>query len=173
MDPARSERSRSCKAMADVPQKPSRGHCGDGLFHRPNAHVWCSVLACRVANYADLGQLTSPFPLFCAEFLALLTNCIRHNPAVFSDLTANPGNRGDQCRKILCKQLNGFEATHWSPNLRTFVTSLLEDSYADTTIIVAGSLGAVVETNWDAQLLILMSDSWGLLSNTDSEFRGA
>ena len=55
----------------------------------------------------------------------------------------------------------------------TFVTSLLEDSYADTTIIVAGSLGAVVETNWDAQLLILMSDSWGLLSNTDSEFRGA
>src|SRR6516225_2569912 len=47
MDPARSERSKSCKAMADVPQKPSRGHCGDGLFHRPNAHVWCSVLLFR------------------------------------------------------------------------------------------------------------------------------
>jgi hypothetical protein len=33
--------------MADVPQKPSRGHCGDGLLHRPNAHVWCSVLLFR------------------------------------------------------------------------------------------------------------------------------
>jgi len=38
MDPASPNRSRSCEAMADVPQKPSRGHCCDGLFHRPNAH---------------------------------------------------------------------------------------------------------------------------------------
>ena len=44
MDPASPERSRSREAMADVPQEPSRGHCGDGLFHRPNAYVWCSVL---------------------------------------------------------------------------------------------------------------------------------
>src|SRR6516162_2002555 len=44
MDAASPERSRSRQAMADVPQKPSRGRCGDGLFHRPNAHVWCSVL---------------------------------------------------------------------------------------------------------------------------------
>jgi hypothetical protein len=28
MDPASSERSRFREAMADVPQKPSRGHCG-------------------------------------------------------------------------------------------------------------------------------------------------
>src|SRR6516164_3254497 len=47
MDPASSKRSRFCEAMADVPQKPSRGHCGDGLFHRPNAHVRCSVLFFR------------------------------------------------------------------------------------------------------------------------------
>src|SRR5262249_9265252 len=47
MDPASSERSRSCEAMADVPQKPSRGHCGNGLLHRPNAHVWCFVLLFR------------------------------------------------------------------------------------------------------------------------------
>src|SRR6516164_9404776 len=47
MDPASPERSRSRQAMADVPQKPSRGHCGAGLFHRPNAHVWCSVLLFR------------------------------------------------------------------------------------------------------------------------------
>ena len=33
------ERSRFREAMADVPQKPSRGHCGDGFLHRPNAHV--------------------------------------------------------------------------------------------------------------------------------------
>src|SRR4029077_6507302 len=24
-----------------------RGHCGDGFLHRPNAHVWCSVLLFR------------------------------------------------------------------------------------------------------------------------------
>src|SRR5262249_40216253 len=47
MDPASPERCRSCQAMADVPQKPSRGHCCDGLFHCPNAHVWCSVLLFR------------------------------------------------------------------------------------------------------------------------------
>src|SRR4029077_16809570 len=47
MDPASSERSRSCETMADVPQKPSRGHCGDGLLHRPNAHVRCAVLFFR------------------------------------------------------------------------------------------------------------------------------
>ncbi len=33
--------------MADIPQKPSRRHCCDGLLHRPNAHVWCSVLLFR------------------------------------------------------------------------------------------------------------------------------
>jgi len=53
MDPANSRRSRSCEAMANVPQKPSRGHCRDGLLHRPNAHVRCFVLACRLADYAD------------------------------------------------------------------------------------------------------------------------
>src|SRR6266478_6055932 len=47
MDPASPERSRSCETMADVPQKPSRGHCCDGLLYRPNAHVWCSVLLFR------------------------------------------------------------------------------------------------------------------------------
>jgi transposase InsO family protein len=47
VDPASSERSRFREAMADVPQKPSRGHCGDGFLHRPNAHVWCSVLLFR------------------------------------------------------------------------------------------------------------------------------
>ena len=44
MDPTSSERSRSPEAMADVPQKPSRSHCRDGLLHCPNAHVWRSVL---------------------------------------------------------------------------------------------------------------------------------
>ena len=47
MDPASSERSRFREALADVPQKPSRGHCGNGFLHRPNAHVWCSVLLFR------------------------------------------------------------------------------------------------------------------------------
>ena len=47
MDPARSERSRTYKAMADVPQKPSRGSCCNGFLHRSNAHVWCSVLLFR------------------------------------------------------------------------------------------------------------------------------
>src|SRR6266481_299511 len=47
MDPASPEKSRPGEAMADVPQKPSRGHCCDGLFHRPNAHFWCSVLLFR------------------------------------------------------------------------------------------------------------------------------
>ena len=40
MDPASSERSRFREAMADVPRKPSRGHCCNGFLHRPNAHVW-------------------------------------------------------------------------------------------------------------------------------------
>ena len=47
MDPASSERSRFREAMADVPQKPSRGHCCNGFLHRPNAHVWCYVLIFR------------------------------------------------------------------------------------------------------------------------------
>ena len=47
MDPASSERSRFREALADVPQKPSRGHCGNGFLHRPNAYVWCSVLLFR------------------------------------------------------------------------------------------------------------------------------
>ena len=47
MDPASSERSRFREAMADVPQKPSRSHCCNGFLHRPNAHVWCSVLLFR------------------------------------------------------------------------------------------------------------------------------
>src|SRR5580765_6591861 len=47
VDPASSERSRFREALADVPQKPSRGHCGNGFLHRPNAHVWCSVLLFR------------------------------------------------------------------------------------------------------------------------------
>ena len=47
MDPASSERSRFREAMADVPQKPSRGNCCNGFLHRPNAHVWCSVLLFR------------------------------------------------------------------------------------------------------------------------------
>src|ERR1700680_277309 len=72
-------------------------------------------LACHFDDYADFGQVTSPFPPVCAKFLALLTNCIRHNPAVFSDLAVNPGTGGDQCKKILCEQLNAFKATRWSP----------------------------------------------------------
>src|SRR4029077_5327885 len=44
MHPASSERSRFREAMADVPQKSSPGHCCNGFLHRPNAHVWCSVL---------------------------------------------------------------------------------------------------------------------------------
>ena len=32
MDPPSSERSRFREAMADVPQKPSRGHCGNGFL---------------------------------------------------------------------------------------------------------------------------------------------
>jgi hypothetical protein len=47
MDAASSARSRSLKAMADVSQKPSRGHCGDGFLHRANAHVRCSALLFR------------------------------------------------------------------------------------------------------------------------------
>jgi hypothetical protein len=47
MDPASSERSRFREALGDVPQKPSRGHCCNGFLHRPNAHVWCSVLLFR------------------------------------------------------------------------------------------------------------------------------
>src|SRR4029077_17020903 len=47
MDSAGSERSRFREAMADVPQKPSRSHCCNGFLHRPNAHVWCSVLLFR------------------------------------------------------------------------------------------------------------------------------
>jgi len=45
MDPASPEKSRPGEAMADVPQKPSRGHCCDGLFHPPHAHVWCSAFS--------------------------------------------------------------------------------------------------------------------------------
>jgi len=45
MDPASPEKPRPGEAMADVPRKPSRGHCGDGLLHRPNAHVRCSAFS--------------------------------------------------------------------------------------------------------------------------------
>jgi len=44
MDAASPERSSSWEAMAAVPQKPSRGHCCDGLFHSSDAHIWCSLL---------------------------------------------------------------------------------------------------------------------------------
>jgi hypothetical protein len=50
MDPASSERSTFREALADVPQKPSRGHCCNGFLHCPNAHakiasqvtLWCA-----------------------------------------------------------------------------------------------------------------------------------
>src|SRR5260370_10974092 len=49
MDPASSERPRFREAMADVPQKPSRGTIAAmGFLHRPNAHrlVFCTVFLC-------------------------------------------------------------------------------------------------------------------------------
>jgi hypothetical protein len=64
--------------------------------------ITLGVLYCHAALPIMPTSATSPFPLFCAKFLALLTNCIRHNPAVFSDLAVSQGNGGDQCRKILC-----------------------------------------------------------------------
>jgi hypothetical protein len=76
--------------------------------------ITLGVLYCHAALPIMPTSATSPFPLFCAKFLALLTNCIRHNPAVFSDLAVSPGNGGDQCRKILCNQVNVFKATRWS-----------------------------------------------------------
>src|SRR5260370_3251054 len=71
MDPASSERSRSREAMADVPQKPSRGHCRDGLLYRPNPHVWCFVLLFRhrprpAEDPAFQCHAKSPGPLGCA-----------------------------------------------------------------------------------------------------------
>ena len=47
MDPASPEKSRPGEAMADVPQKPSRGGCCNGFLHRPNAHVRFSALLFR------------------------------------------------------------------------------------------------------------------------------
>jgi transposase InsO family protein len=47
MDPASPKRSRSRETVADVPQKPSRGHCGDGLLHRADTHIRCCVLLFR------------------------------------------------------------------------------------------------------------------------------
>src|ERR1700732_3816996 len=38
------EKSGCGQALADLFTQPSRGHCRDGLFHSPDAHVWCSLL---------------------------------------------------------------------------------------------------------------------------------
>src|SRR5215469_9353674 len=47
MDPARSERSWSRQAIADVSRETIVRPCGDGLLHRANAHVRCSILLFR------------------------------------------------------------------------------------------------------------------------------
>jgi hypothetical protein len=59
MDPASSQRSRSRETMADVPQKPSRGNCCNGLLHRPNAHVRCSVLLFRYQPRPNSDRLSA------------------------------------------------------------------------------------------------------------------
>ena len=55
MDPASPERCRSRQAMADVPQKPSRGHCGDGLFTVPT--LTFGVLYCFFVIGHDRGKI--------------------------------------------------------------------------------------------------------------------
>jgi hypothetical protein len=77
------------QALAHFSAQSSGTHRRDELLHRSDTHVRCALLACRVANYAELGQVSSPFPPFGAEFLALPTNCIRHNRAVLPILAAN------------------------------------------------------------------------------------
>jgi hypothetical protein len=38
------EESGCGQALADLFTEPSRGHCRDGLFQRPDPHLWCSLL---------------------------------------------------------------------------------------------------------------------------------
>src|SRR6266704_5316168 len=84
LDETSAERPGASKTLACLSSKSPRSHRGDGLLHRAYDYFRCALLACRLTDYADFGQVTSPFPLFGAEFLALPTNCVRHNPAVFS-----------------------------------------------------------------------------------------
>jgi hypothetical protein len=57
-------------------------------------------------------------------------------------------------------------------HLRTFVTSLLDDGYADATVHDKLSLLHRSRPWLRRTGLILMSDSWRHLSDTDNEFRG-
>ena len=120
-------------------------------------------------DYADFGQVTCPFPLFCAEFLALLTNCIRHNPAVFSNLTANPGNGGDQCfASSSTSSRQPLESQ--SPDVCHFAVGRQLCRHDKLSLL--DRLGHWLRrtgravTHLDERLV-------GLLANTDSEFRGA
>jgi len=45
----------SDKTLARFPSQPSGSHCGDGFLHRTNDHFRLSLLACRLADYADFG----------------------------------------------------------------------------------------------------------------------
>ena len=58
MDPANSERSRSREGMADVPQKPSRGHCCklEEILLMQGTTIW------RTTSSAPTSQ-TGSFPL--------------------------------------------------------------------------------------------------------------
>src|SRR5271166_4726727 len=73
MDPASPEKSRPREAMADVPQKPSRGHCCDGLFHRPT--LTFGVLYCFFVIGHDRRKILhfnvtrNPHPLWIAQQL--------------------------------------------------------------------------------------------------------
>ena len=48
------QRSRFREALADVPQKPSRGHCCDGFLHRPKTRT-CGSLQ-ELDRLRHLGQ---------------------------------------------------------------------------------------------------------------------
>ena len=60
MGSASPKTSRSHQALADFPEEPSRGHCGDGFFHCADADLRRSVLLLRHRpRPASVGLLTA------------------------------------------------------------------------------------------------------------------
>ncbi len=90
MDPASSERSRSREAMADVPQKPSRGHCRDGLLYRPNAHAAFSSSA--TTGGRSCISMSREIPMLSG----LCSNCEKLGPT---------NNRTDSCYSTATQSL--------------------------------------------------------------------
>ena len=123
-------------------------------------------------DYADFGQVTCPFPLFCAEFLALLTSSfgiiLRSSRTSQQIQETEETNAGKFFASSSTSSRQPLESQ--SPDVCHFAVGRQLCRHGKLSLL--DRLGHWLRrtgravTHLDERLV-------GLLSNTDSEFRGA